>query len=167
MEKLNNSCANINSLEIRLSDMKDINGEFPATLEELKLLKCEIRLDQFKNLKFNCLKCVDISASTRACASHIKDLEKFSHTLKKLVLKKCYRIDDKAIEVIVEGNFDNLEWLDLEETSVTSVGVHLICTKLKDRLNYINVKNCKFILESDVKFLENTFMTNEFFKLEK
>ena len=167
MEKLNNLCANVKSLEIRLSDMKDINGEFPSSLEELKLIKCEIRLDQFRSLKFDGIKSIDLTASSRVCSTHIKDLDKFNKTLKKLVLKKCYRVDDKVIEIIVDGNFENLEHIDLEETCVTSVGVHLICTKLKGKLNYINVKNCKFVLESDVNFLENTFMLNELFILEK
>jgi hypothetical protein len=84
-------------------------------------------------------------------------------------MKKCYRIDDKAVEAIVEAQFKNLEYLDLEETNVTSVGVHLICTRLNSaKLNYLNVKNCKHILESDVGFMENTFCVNEIFlKLEK
>ena len=128
MEKLNQSCGeSMKCLEIRLADLTSLNNVFPLGLEELCLQKCELRVDQFKCLKFNSLKAIDLTGSSRMCSSHIKDLTKFNKTLNKLVMKKCYRIDDKAVEAIVDGQFENLEYLDLEETNVTSVGVHLIC----------------------------------------
>ena len=167
MEKLKESCDNIKSLEIRLADLTSINNVFPFGLDELTLQKCELRVDQFKILTFDSLKSIDLTSSTRTCSSHIKDLTKFSSTLNKLVLKKCYRIDDKSVEALVEGNFVNLEHLNLEETNVTSVGVHLICTRLKGmKLKYLNVKMCKKLLDLDKRFLEKTFLINEFFILE-
>jgi F-box/leucine-rich repeat protein 12 len=168
MERLNHSCPNLKSLELNFSDVTSLSGEcFFSDLHELKLVKCEILLDQFKSLKLDNLTLLDLSGSSRICASHLTDLQRqLSKTLRKLVLKSCYRVDDKAVEVICEGNFLALVSLDLEETGVTSVGIHLICTRLKG-LTYINVKNCKFVLDSDREFLQNTFLTDETFKLVK
>ena len=168
MDKLSTWCSNITCLEIRLSDLSSLDAEFPTTLSELRLIKCELRLTQFEKMRFDSLEIIDLTGSSRVCAAHIKDLAKFNASLAKLTLKKCYRIDDKAIESIVECDFVRLDHLDLEETNVTSVGVHLICTRLKDKLVYLNVKSCKHILTSDVDFIRNTFcINNELFKLEQ
>ncbi len=51
-------------------------------------------------------------------------------TLRRLKLKDCYRVDDKAVEVIVKAELTLLESLDLQRTVLTQYGLQLIGCKL-------------------------------------
>lgn len=165
MEKLKESCKNIKILEISYADLNSVSVvDFPSNLEELRLIRCEISLKWFDKNQFTCLKTIILTESSRICSTHLQDLSKTcKNTLLILNVKKCYRIDDKAIETIVNEKFASIEFLDLEETSISALGFQLICTRLSNQLNYLNIRNCKNLKSPDLNIIRASFSHNEDF----
>lgn len=172
MEKLNAATGgNLRVLELRYSDLSSIEvNDLPDELRELKLTRCEIALKWFENNKrLNGLVKLDLSESSRICASHIKDLAKNTHsTLETLCLRNCYRIDDKAIELLADEKFARLVHLDLEGTKITQYGLQIICTRLNTAsLAHLNLKNCKCLNlnKENLDFVRSAFENVNLFKL--
>lgn len=169
MEKLRKSCVKLKILELRYSDLNSLKcTAIPNGLEELRLFRCEIPLKWFEKNQFLNLSFLDLSKTSGICSTHLNDLAaSCKNTLKVLILKECYRIDDKAIEVLVNENFVLLNRLDLEETSITQYGLQLLCTKLAGTLGYLNIKNCKKLNLNNqmLNFVNKSFSSNESFIL--
>ena len=115
LQKLDQTCSKLMNLEIECSDLNKINvTSFPKYLDSLKLIRCEIPIGWFNKNNFKNLKTIDLTESVRINSTHINCLNTCNHSLEILILKKCYRIDDKAIEVLINGNFESIEYLNLE-----------------------------------------------------
>ena len=115
MAKLNKSCSSLNKIEIKYSDLSPIEvTDLCQNIKELSLIRCEIPHRWFSSNKFTNLESLDLSNSSRVCSKHLQDLLQIRMTLKVLNLKNCYRIDDRAIEVIVEKKFESISHLNLE-----------------------------------------------------
>lgn len=119
IQKLNQSCSAMRFLEIQYADLNEfVVTDLPISLEQLSLVRCEIPIRWFKGTALTNLCSIDLSSSSRICSTHLKDLAgNCKNTLKELKLKNCYRIDDKALEVIVDEEFNRIESLDLQGIS--------------------------------------------------
>jgi len=149
--------ADLNSIEVK---------DLPVNLEELSLIRCEIPLKWFNGADFQNLKVLNLKGSSRICSSHLQDLAGIcSKTLQTLDLTSCYRIDDKAVEVLVNEHFDKLVRLHLEDTNISKLSIHLICTRLSNSFRLLNVKHFKHVTKSDHNFIQSTFLNCEEFKL--
>jgi len=164
MSKLKETCCNLKSIKFHCVDMRLITvQDLPDNIEEITLLRCEVPVNWFRGNDFKCLKLLDLTTSSRTCHTHIKDLNNCKEVLESLILSNCYRIDDRAIDLITK-DFTNLKCLLINGTSSTSLSIHWICTRLK-KLNCLNIENCKYINESDKQFAVETFKSDETFKL--
>ncbi|RNA29658.1 F-box LRR-repeat 12, partial [Brachionus plicatilis] len=123
MEKLCSTCTSLATFEVKYADMSSIQvNDLPDSISCLKLIRCEIPIGWFKNIYLTNLVHVDLSDSSRICASHVKDLSSCSHNLESLKLSRCYRIDDNLIDVLVQGDFRKLKFLNLEDVpNITSL----------------------------------------------
>ncbi len=167
MQKLSQNCLGIQKLEIKYSDLSSINvNDLPLTIEELSLIRCEIPVDWFRNNKLKQLSHLNLSDSARICSTHIKDLEETCH-LNCLILKNCYRVNDKLIEILIENEcFKKLAKLNLEATTITQYGLQLIYSKFLNQLDYLNLRNCKNIRQVDLQLVKSYFEDNKAKKLE-
>jgi hypothetical protein len=167
MQKLNESCSNLKRLELKYCDLSEITSEdLNDNLEEIYLIRCELPLKWFEKNKFKNLISLQLNNSSRICFTHIQDLTNtlaFT-TLIDLNLSNCYRINDKSIELLV--NYSLIKKLDLSGTDITQYGIQLICSKLSKTLQYLNLKNCKGLNENDLKFVKQSFITNDKFQFE-
>jgi hypothetical protein len=163
MLKLKSSCSQLEKLELTYCDLSDVAAEdFAEHLEELNLIRCEIPLKWFEKNKFKRLIRLNLSGSSRVCSSHLKDLTSLTR-LNELNLNNCYRINDKAVEVLV---MLALSKLILSGTDITQYGIQLICSKLSHSLVYLNLKACKNLTDNEINFIKETFIQNEKFHLE-
>lgn len=166
MAKLKETCLNLRSIKFQCVDMNLITiQDLSENIEEITLHRCEVPVNWFRGNTFKCLKLLNLTTSSRTCHTHIKDLDNCKETLETLILSNCYRIDDRALEIIT-SNFTHLKCLKINGTSCTSLSIHWICTRLKE-LNCLNIENCKFLNESDKQFAAETFAADETFKLTK
>ena len=173
MEKLRQSCLNLKIIEIGYCDLSSIDVyDLPNDLEKLKLIKCEIPLKWFQNNKFTQLSQIDLSESSRVCITHLKDLfssnDFIQSSLKSLILRKCYRIDDKSIEALCENNFiskTKMIDLNLNETSITPVGLQILGRNHSNNIGILNIKNCKYLDKLDIDSIRILFSGNESFQL--
>lgn len=113
-------------------------SKLPANLTELRLERCEIPVkwfstgaaDQLTNLHS-----LSLDSSARIDFTHVRDLSSspIARCLRLLSLKHCYRVDDRAVEVLAAAaaakpcQFDSLTEIYLDGTQVTRNGVELIC----------------------------------------
>ena len=161
MQKLNETCSKLIEIEIEYADLNSINvNDLRKQMEKLSFIRCEIPLKWFQpssvNDKFANLSHLDFTGSSRICKAHLEDLNKICVNVKFLSLKKCYRIDDKALDCLVKLDIflNSLEVLNLDETSVSQEGVNIVIQQVKS-LKIIYVKSCKCIV-GDLKMnLEN------------
>jgi hypothetical protein len=172
MQKLRKSCLNLRIIEIGYCDLISIDvNDLPNDLEKLKLIRCEIPLRWFQNNKFTKLSHIDLSESSRVSAIHLKDLfdsnDLIQSSLKTLILRKCYRIDDKSIEALCEINFNDNKLIDLNlnETSITPVGLQILARNHSKKIGILNIKNCKYLEKLDINSIRILFSGNEFFQL--
>ena len=166
MAQLRDSCPYLVQLEINFSDLKPITSSAISNkVQYLSLLKCEIPLKWFDDNKLDKLVYLDLSGSVSVSAGHLEGLVNCRDTLETLKLKGCYRVKDKAIEMLIEKKFDKLKSLDFEETELTDVAVHLLCTRMTNKLEYLNLANCKKIVNKDKEFISSSFRENEAFEL--
>lgn len=116
MAKLNQSCTSLNKIDIKFSNLSPIEvTDLCKDIKELNLVRCEIPYRWFNLNTFTNLESLDLSYSSRVCSKHLQDLSHTAKiTLKILKLKNCYRIDDRAIEVLVEEKFELISHLNLE-----------------------------------------------------
>ena len=157
MQKLCSTCEKLEVLEIMYADLNSIKvTDLPVEIKQLKLIRCEIPLNWFKNNKFESLVEIDLSQSSRVCSKHIQDLSNCNQSLENLKLKGCFRLNDKLIEVLIDEKFKNLIYLDLEDIPyLTSLTLQLIISKfLKISPNFsnLNVKKCPKL--DALKFIE-------------
>ena len=165
MQKLKQTCVDLKQLDIQYSDLSSIDvNDLPLGIEELSIIKCEIPIGWFKNASFINLKALNLTGSSRTCSIHIEDMaSNCSKSLKKLVLKDCYRIDDKAIEIITGVNkFDSLLRLNLSATSITQYAIQMINSVLIDHLEYLNIKECKHVTSNDIALIRSCLHKNNF-----
>jgi hypothetical protein len=172
MEKLRQSCLNLKIIEIGYCDLSSIHvNDLPIDLEQLKLIKCEIPLNWFEKNKFTKLSHIDLSESSRVCTTHLKDLfnsnDLIQSTLRSMILRKCYRIDDKSIEALCEINFKENKMIDLNlnETSITPIGLQILGRNHSNKVGILSIKNCKYLEKLDIESIRILFSGNEFFQL--
>jgi hypothetical protein len=166
MEKLRESCSNLRILEIKYADLNSIEADdLPSNLEELSLVKCEIAPGWFKKNNFTKLVRLNLNESSRICDKHIADLVNCNSTLKCLELRDCYRVDDKAIELLELNKFSVISHLNLEGTAITHYALQLICTRFPKSLDYLNIKKCKNIKNLDLNFVRSSFDASSCFQL--
>ncbi len=167
MKKLRESCSGLSMLIVAYADMNSIEvKDLPVHLEQLSFIRCEIPLKWFNGANFENLKVLNLKGSSRICSNHLQDLASVcSKTLHTLVLTSCYRIDDRTVEILVNERFDTLTRLHLEDTGITKLAIHLICTRLSNSLCELNVKDCKHVTKSDIDFIRNSFVNSEDFIL--
>ncbi len=163
MQKLSQTCTEIIKIEIRQANLEQTFDalDLPAGLKKLSLIRCEIPrtwfLSQRFHTLFNSLDSIDLSSSSLVCWKHLTDLLwTCKNSLKELKLKDCYRVDDKAIEVIVNSELMILERLDLQGTVFTQYGLQLLGSKIVLQLVYLNLKDCKNVTENDINMFKAT-----------
>lgn len=93
---------------------------------------------------------MSLDSSSRIDFTHLRDLN--APELRVLSVKNCYRIDDRAIEVLTDssGGFSNLVEIYLDYTRITSLSLQLICKFYKGKLEKLSLKGCK-VLSVDEK----------------
>ena len=172
MAKLTATCSNLTSVEIRYANLESIKvNDFPDQLESLSLIRCEIPVNWFKENRFTGLRSLNLTDSANVRPSHMDDLiaNPLMKSLEQLTLKGCYRISDRAIEMFIEKSFDCLVRLDLSGTVCTNTSIHFICTNANStfaKLNYLSIKNCKNLLNTDFSHIIPSFKQNESFVLD-
>ena len=164
LNKLNSTCKDLIKFKLKYVDLSVIKvNDLKENLKELHLLRCEIPIDWFIKNNLSSIETLDLSQSSRVCAQHLKDLvDNCKNNLKTLSLSFCYRIDDKAVEIISK-EFINLTVLKLNGTIITDLALHWICTRLK-KLQLLDIRKCKYLLEPDTNFIKESFENNKDFK---
>lgn len=161
MKHITEKCPSLKKIKFGVMDLSQVsNSVFPCMLEELVLRRCEISLDWFKNNNFQTLKTIDFSLSGCIRSRHLTHLvNSCQNTLLSLNLSNCFRVDDNSIEQVT--NFSQLKYLNLSCTSCTPLGIHLICTRLK---NLISLDLSKLKLSVDRNFIKESFKHQTNFK---
>lgn len=139
-------------------------SKLPANLTDLRLERCEIPVkwfstgaaDQLTNLHS-----LSLDSSARIDFTHLRDLSAspIARVLRVLSLKNCYRVDDRAAEVLAANSskFDSLTEIYLDGTQVTRNGLELICKATYAhqlvRLSLVGCPKMKGVF-NDEKFLK-------------
>ena len=169
LQKLKTTCPNLKALEIQCCDFNSIEVEnLPESLLQIRLTRCEIPLRWFESSNFSRLESLELNSSSRVCHTHLKDLTFCCKTsLRSLSCKGCYRIDDRAIEVIVKG-FQKLTKLNFEDTQVSFAGILELGKHFSTQLEYLNIKQCKHINKTDqvIDTIKDLFLDRQSFKLD-
>lgn len=167
MQKLTSSCSDLKKLELRYCDLTEVDcRDLSTQLEELSLIRCEVPLKWFAKNKFQNLTFLNLSGSSRICTVHMQDLANSSviNKLEVLILKDCYRINDKSVEILVD--FKRLKRLDLSETDASQYGLQLVSARMTGSLVYVNVKKCKNINKNEVNLVRQSFLNNPNFQID-
>lgn len=164
MTKLNDTCKNLTIIRLKYVDLNLITvHDLPKNIKELYLIRCEVPRSWFEKNNFNQLQILDFSDSAAICSKHIADVvNNCKNTLKRLILSSCYRIDDRAIEIITK-EFLSLNCLKIDGTLATDLALHWICTRLKN-LEELDISNCKSIKEADLDFIKESYKHIDEFK---
>ena len=114
LNKLTESCLFLEELNIEYYDLNSVEAShFSANLCALTVKRCEISQRWFQLCNFKSLQTIDLSGTSRVNAVHISDLLPYcKETLESMKLTDCYRVNDKAIEVLILYKY--LKRLDLQ-----------------------------------------------------
>jgi F-box-like/Leucine Rich repeat len=126
-----NTCTNLTSVEFCCTEI---------TTEEISML-CERLSKQLKNLTIHCCTIVDEMSSLIA---HIATLGK----LKRLALTDMESIDDAACELVTVG-CPLLEYLNLDHTTITDVGVRYISQRIP-QIRSLSISACDDITNTSI-----------------
>jgi hypothetical protein len=155
MQKLAETIPKLSIMEIAYTDMSSITINdmllIGSRLETLALNRCEIPVRWFSvgassKAGFGALKALDLSGSSRVCKTHLEDLESvILSELETLLLNKCYRVDDRALESLVKLRFfKSLRAISLNETGIGEKGLGILVSKA-EKLKAVSAIKCKNI----------------------
>ncbi len=165
LQKLNITCKGLTIIKLKYVDLSVITvNDLKDNFSEMFLMRCEIPVNWFTKNNFKCLETLDLTESARVCSKHLIDIvENCKKTLKRLILSSCYRVDDKAVEIITL-EFLNLICLKIDGTNITELALHWICNRLKI-LETLDIRNCKLLKNPDVNFIKESYRDIDSFKL--
>lgn len=115
MKKIADTCQCLEEMDVGYYDLNAVGAiDFPtANLRELRIIRCEISAGWFELCRFKKLEALDLSWTSRVARAHFTGLLPYcKETLVSMKLTDCYRVNDKAVEVIV--GFKSLRRLDLQ-----------------------------------------------------
>ena len=164
LQKIKTLCLRLKEFEIEFCDFKLIEtNDLSQGLERIRLSRCEIPLNWFRSCKFNRLETLDMSYSSSVGHVHLKDLAECArHTLKRLILKGCYRVGDRAAQVLTTEDFTKLKTLDLENTYIEEKGALLILRHFKDQIEFFSLKSCKLLFKEDIDLINSILIEENY-----
>ena len=129
LEDLRDRCPNIHYFHLHSVNIDTIDAsKLPKTITKLFVQECTWPLGWLKNADLPNLRYLDVKDTRIMDTARVEDIIKFS-SLEEISFARCYRINDKAIKLLVE-NLPNLKCLNLSETSMTELGLHHLCRAL-------------------------------------
>ena len=82
--------------------------------------------------------------------------------MRHLTLSKCYRIDDSSIQLLASSDcrlLASLVSLNLDETSITPLGIQLLCTSsFASSLVYLSVRSCPKLTNTSYKAIVDAYL---------
>ena len=141
LEDLRDRCPNISYFHLCSVNIDSVDAsKLPKTIKKLVIQECTWPLGWLKNVELPNLRVLDVTDTRIMDIARVEDIVKFV-SLEELSFDCCYRINDKAIKLIVE-NLPNLKCLNLSETSMTELGLHHLCRALPGLIK-LNIDNTK------------------------
>lgn len=165
LQDIKERCPNIKELYLHGCNTEILDATLlPMSITSLTIASSSWKPRWLKQALFSNLIYLSLKDSVRVDNFDVEDIIKFTD-IKKLILRKCYRISDPGFQKIATS-FTNLEELDLSCTECSDLALHHFSRHLVN-LHTLVLTNCKnitdsglFTLVTGLKKLENLDVTN-------